>query len=313
VKAVTPLLAILCFWLTTLPARAQPAGQLLELKVPPFVVQYDARDAGLAREIGYRLAGSWQRVQRELPVMLPGKPVVLIAPSADDFYRTARGSVPHWGAALALSSRNIILLKSSRWASVQNDWSSLLSHELAHLAVHTLTQDFQVPRWFNEGLAVAVSGELDITRRAEIARALLTRHVFALSELEDLHSFSGNEARLAYTEAVLAVNYFVERFGKSAVVLLLTQVGQGRSFETAFHTATGVFLHDFESQWRRHLWSHYFYYILLGINSWIWGFILVLVLVAIVVVRRRNRKTRRRWEVEDEPYETESDFDPFDW
>ena len=59
-KAVTPLLAILCFWLTTLPARAQPAGQLLELKVPPFVVQYDARDAGLAREIGYRLAGSWQ-------------------------------------------------------------------------------------------------------------------------------------------------------------------------------------------------------------------------------------------------------------
>jgi hypothetical protein len=288
-------------------------GKLLELQSPPFTIQYDSRDSHLARDISYLLVSAWQRVERELPVRLPDHPVVLIAPSADDFYRIARGSVPHWGAAVALSDRNIILLKSSRWASVRNDWSSLLSHELAHLAVHTLARGFPVPTWLNEGIAVAVSGELDITRRSEIARALLTSKVFALDELEGLHSFSGTEARLAYSEAVLAVEYFRDRFGRSAVVLLLNQLGRGHSFDGAFQTATGESFAGFEKKWRRHLWKHYFYYILLGINSWIWGFILVLVIVAVIVVRRRNRRTHRRWEVEDGPGESESNFDPFDW
>ncbi|MBL7032618.1 MAG: hypothetical protein ISR91_00580 [Candidatus Delongbacteria bacterium] len=298
--------------LTFLQSVPAVADQLLQLQSPPFTIRYDARDTHLAREISYRLVGSWQRVQGELPVMLPERPVVRIAPSADDFYRVARGSVPHWGAALALSSLNMILLKSNRWASVNNDWSSLLSHELAHLAVYTLSKGFPVPTWLGEGIAVAVSGEVDITRRSEVARALLTGRIFSLNELERLHSMSGNEARLAYTEAVLAVNYFRERFGRSAVVLLLNQLAQGQSYERAFHTTTGEQPDRFEDKWRRHLWGHYFYYILLGINSWIWGFILVLVIVAIIIVRRRNRRTIRRWE-QEEPWEAESDFDPFDW
>ena len=245
--------------------------------------------------------------------MLPDNPKVIIAPSAEFFNREARGSIPHWGAALALSSRNTILLKSNRWASVSNDWSSLLSHELTHLAVFTLAGGFPVPTWLNEGLAVAVSGELDISRRSRIARSLLTRDLFDLDELEHLHSFSGTEAQLAYTEAVLAVNYFTDQFGKSAMVLLLNRLGQGLSFDVAFESTTGVYLYDFEKRWRRHLWGHYFYYILLGINSWIWGFILVLVIVSVVLIKRRNRRTHRKWEAEEDPREVESDFDPFDW
>ncbi len=303
------------FLLLPLAIKAAPTtdSNLLELQSPPFTVQYDSRDSHLARDITYLLVAAWQRVERELPVRLPDHPIVLIAPSADEFYRIARGSVPHWGAAVALSDRNIVLLKSNRWASVRNDWSSLLSHELAHLAVHTLARGFPVPKWLNEGIAVSVSGELDITRRSEIARALLTSRVFALDELEDLHSFSGTEARLAYSEAVLAVDYFRDRFGGSAMVLLLNQLGRGHPFEGAFQTATGESFAGFEKQWRRHLWKHYFYYILLGINSWIWGFILVLVIVAVIIVRRRNRRTRRRWEAEEDPREVESNFDPFDW
>lgn len=292
---------------------AKENSGLLELQSPPFTVQYDSRDSRMARDVSYLLVEAWQRVERELPVRLPDHPVIVIAPSADDFYRIARGSVPHWGAAVALSDRNIVLLKSGRWASVRNDWSSLLSHELAHLAVHNLSRGFPIPRWLNEGIAVSVSGELNITQRSEIARALLTGKVFALDELEDLHSFSGNEARQAYSQAVLAVDYFRERFGGSAMVLLLNQLGRGHPFDGAFQTATGESFAGFEKKWRRHLWKHYFYYILLGINSWIWGFILVLVMVAVIVVRRRNRRTHRRWEAEEDPWEVESNSDPFDW
>ncbi len=288
------------------------AWEYAELRRPPFTIRYVSRDAAFARWTAALLGQSLNKLKRDLGLEDVGRPVVVIAPDESEFLRLAGTRFPHWGAAMAAPDRNLILLKSPYWADVRRSWSSLTAHELTHLALYHITRGRPLPVWLNEGLAVYESDEMSMGRKAAVSRALLTRRLLPLGSLGRLYTMGAMDASLAYSEALLAVEFFLQRYGKAPLIYLLIQIGQNQDFEAAFRTVAHEDFSDFEKAWKHWLQRRYFFYFFMDVEMYVWTFILFLAVAAFVAVRLRKRSIEKRWREEEEEGEP-PDFDPFDW
>lgn len=295
------------------------AAETHTISVPPFTVQFDARDQAFAQFVSTTLTVWKQRLDDEFGYDDIRKPTVVIAASAEEFRRIGGASFPHWGAAMAAPDRNLILLKSPRWASIGKSWDSLIAHELTHLYLFHITRGHPIPTWLNEGLAVRMSLEITASRKAQFSKGILSGRLMPLSDLHRLYHLPGPQAQLGYTEAELAVEYFLERFGKTSLIQLLSGIDRGEDFSTVFAQVTGTEQATFEREWLKAMKRRFFFYAILDVNTYVWTGIVVLFLLAVWAVWRRNRKIRDRWKREEERYgytddaEEESDFNPFDW
>lgn len=135
---------------------------------------------------------------------------------------------------------------------VDSDWvEELVVHELAHMVFDEAVSNpyGYPPRWLNEGLAVYLTRGYDAGDRAQVAGAARTGTIMPLEGL--VGQFPTRAARfgLAYAESASAVDYFVETYGRSTLVELITSFADGRGIDEAFVAATGAPFLAFEDAW----------------------------------------------------------------
>jgi tetratricopeptide (TPR) repeat protein len=119
----------------------------------------------------------------------------------------------------------------------------VLAHEFTHALVYTLAPR-GVPSWLNEGLAAAL--EIEDLAWAE-ARVSQTAPV-ALSALQSSFGrLTGPEAQFAYATSAIAVRRLIDEVGGFSMALLLRDLGEGASFETAFQHRMQRSFADFEA------------------------------------------------------------------
>ena len=82
-----------------------------------------------------------------------GPPIrVILAPARSDLAR----NTPRWIGGFAVASAETLVLFPGRAPSYpHNSLDALLQHEVAHILIGRAAQGRYVPRWFNEGLAMA--------------------------------------------------------------------------------------------------------------------------------------------------------------
>lgn len=114
-----------------------------------------------------------------------------------------------------------------------------VTHELAHHAVKRLAHE-RVPGWFNEGLAVALAGGREVASLEEQLRTQLAVGTpkFSLAQLRPSLAALTDVRRvgLAYAQSYAAVKRAVDGRGWSAVQQVLTDVGGGTAFDSAFES-----------------------------------------------------------------------------
>ena len=176
----------------------------------------------------------------------------------------------------------------------------LLRHELTHLFVdHAAGGGGDVPRWFNEGLAMAVGREAGLGDRARVALAVIDDGNLPIARLDA--AFSGGEAQVhaAYALAGDLVRDLMARHGRDSAARILAGVARGERFRDAFFAVTGERLSDFETRY----WEHRTF-----VDRWIpvisssvllWGGISLLALAAIRRRRARDAARLARWGVEE--------------
>ncbi len=223
--------------------------------------------------------------------------VVLVAEGS----AAARAAAP-WIAGYAISGRGpgeIVLLPARADRYPDFGLESVLRHELTHLLVDRAAAGGDVPRWFNEGLAMAAGRASDLSDRARVALAVIDDGSLPLARLDA--AFSGGEAEVhsAYALAGDLVRKLMQRHGRDSAARILAGVARGERFRDAFRAVTGETLADFETSY----WEHRTF-----VDRWIpvisssvllWGGIAFLALAAIRRRRARDAERLARWGAEE--------------
>lgn len=191
----------------------------------------------------YRGLSEWYGASLRTPYSL------FFVPDKETMYRMTGGRTPHIGLGGMVTSRG-------GTAYVMSEASDLhtIAHELSHLFVRAKTRK-DVPRWFDEGLAVYLSTPTreDPFYRTRICRRVLELdRVFRWYEMErpdfDMLKYEGT-----YEIATSILIFLSEEFGevrlREALDLYAQRDFQG-NFAEALKQVCGIGIREMESQWQ---------------------------------------------------------------
>jgi hypothetical protein len=224
-----------------------------------------------------------------------GPPITVVLTPEDS--PVARAT-PSWVAGFADGARGVIVIFPSRTPPYPYDsMEALLHHEVAHVLIARAAPAAVIPRWFHEGLAMALERTWGIRDRSELALAVVggRRSLAALDA--DFRGSAGSAAR-AYGVSGALVDDLIKRHGPRFPARVLASVAAGAPFEDAFSGATAMSLAEAERVFWRETW---WYRVVPWLTS---SFALWMGIVALAVVARRRRAARRRllrerWEAEE--------------
>jgi hypothetical protein len=205
---------------------------------------------------------------------------------------------PSWVAGFADGDAGLIVIFPARTPSYPYDsMEALLHHEVAHVLIARAAPGATIPRWFHEGLAMALERTWGIRDRSELALAVVggRRSLAALDA--DFRGSAASAAR-AYGVAGAFVDDLITRHGRGFPARVLASLAAGIPFDDAFDRATAVSLAEAERVFWRESW---WYRVVPWLTS---SFAIWIAIVALAVIARRRRAARRRalrerWDAEE--------------
>jgi hypothetical protein len=221
---------------------------------------------------------------------------VLLAPENSNPAR----SVPPWIAGFAVETPEVVVIFPARSPSYPDaSLEDVLRHEVAHVLIGRASGGQSIPRWFNEGLAMAVERERRLQDQTQLLYQLVSGSRANLEELNTLFSGSQNDQTRAYALAGALVHDLIERHGSAVCRKILNRVRSGDSFDAAFKIETGSTLDEMQSDfWRRQrIWT--FWIPLITSSTALWLAVTMLAILAIYMRRRKNRQIEQAWEKEE--------------
>jgi hypothetical protein len=211
--------------------------------------------------------------------------------------------VASWIAGFAQQDNVVIFpLRSPRYPDSTLD--DVLRHEVAHVLIWRASSGRPIPRWFNEGLAMAAERPR-LLDQTQLFAFLASGARLTLRELDLL--FDGGEAdrARAYQLSRILVWDLLRKHGKDSGGRILGQVAQGASFETAFKNVIGQSTAAAEAEFFRTGRILTIWMPIVFSQEALWLGITLLAILAIWRKRKRGAEMRKRWDEED----TTSGFD----
>ncbi len=273
------------------------AGGVRGGEAPRLVFQAPAELRGAAASLADLGSAVLEPALQRTGLEEPGPPIlVLLAPESSPAARSA----PPWVSGYANGTSGVVVLMPARTSRYPDGGLvPLLQHEVAHVLIARAAQGGEVPRWFDEGLAMASSREWAFGDRARVALAVLTDARLPLARIDAAFAGGTGEVGSAYALARDLVRELLARHGQDAGARILARVARGERFKEAFLQATGESLAAFEtSYWsERTLWDRWVP--ILTSSALLWGGISLLALLAFQRRRARDLVILGRWEEEE--------------
>lgn len=268
--------------------QAAPHPPQLDIVAPPGL---EAAAKGLSRLDTARLV----TVMESVGLRDGGPPITVVLAPEDS--AVARNT-PAWVAGFADSARGEIVIFPARTPPYPYDsMEALLHHEVAHVLIARAAPAAEIPRWFHEGLAMALERTWSIRDRSELALAVIggRRSIAAVDA-----DFRGSEASVAraYGVAGAFVHDLINRYGPGFPARLLASQATGDPFDVAFSKATATSLAEAERVFWRDSWW-YRVVPLLTSSLAIWTVIIALAIVARRRRVRRRRALHERWDADE--------------
>jgi hypothetical protein len=204
--------------------------------------------------------------------------------------------VSPWIAGFAVGASNLVVLFPARSPSYPDDTlEDVLRHEVTHVLIWRASAGQPVPRWFNEGVAMAAERERGFRDQTQLLYSLVIGSATSLDELNRLFSGGQNEQIRAYALAGALVHDVLQRYGPGVCGDVLRRVSRGIPFDSAFRDATGSTPAEIDSEfWRRQrMWTTWVP--IITSSTIVWLAITLLALLAIYARRRKNRAIEKRW------------------
>lgn len=287
---------VLCLLLGTGTQAAEASTQrteAVELQVGDtrFVVDAARGMEGFVREVSQVVQASWPGVVDALDAPADERIFVHVERRLQDWFE--RESLPwvppEWAAGLAIGSRRTMLI-----APGNPEWASTTVHELVHLAVALAAGDQQVPKWFNEGIAVMLAEQWDLDRASLLLQAGVFGNFLTREELDTGWPRLSSKASLAYAQSFAIVRFGKQRHGDDVYQrILATMRSEQIPWPEAFVRVTGESQALFWDAWLEQATTRWRFVPLMTGAGLGWTMIAGL---AFVALRRRKRLARERLE-----------------
>jgi hypothetical protein len=211
------------------------------------------------------------------------------------------GMAEPWVAGVARPSERLIALRVDGAQRNLNALRSVYRHEAAHVLLHVATGG-NIPRWFQEGYAQAVSGTWDWNDGWRLQFLLARRGEAVIGDL-DRRFRSGIDPEATHLLSYTAVATLFDLAGEQGLEALFSSLRSGESFESSLRSVYGFTGSDFERRWRSQVLDRYGWLYLFTRTGLIWLSIAGLVLVLGVSRVRRDRERIRQMEREEQQAE----------
>lgn len=272
------------------------ASDYRAVSTPHFSFYFQVQDERLIRSLIVEAEGYRTEIVEDLGTDLEERTDVYLAPSASKYQEIQpTGEVPSWSVGVAYPGLNLIILKSPRATKRGHvDLKKVFKHEFAHVVVgRAFKGREEVPRWLNEGLAMYVSREWDLSRVSTMTRAVLSDSVIPLSEITQRFPQKAERAELAYSESFYLISFLISRYGKESFHRFIRSYGSGKGLRDVLMEVYGMRLEELEEEWGNHLRSRFSRIPIITSTTTLWFLVTV---VFIIVYLRRRREQRLKLE-----------------
>ena len=206
-------------------------------------------------------------------------------------------SVPPWVVGEAFGAESIVIYPQRIGAYPYDSLESVVTHEIAHLALSARAGGLPLPRWFHEGVATSVESRWELGTEL---RLLLAAHQDPA--IEDVAWLFTSDSQPATTTAYLLSTVLIDdvrrRHGAAVPGEIAARVADGSSFDEAFMAVTGE-TPDRSAALAWRMYRRFRWLPVLTSPSAVWGVILALSGVAFVARMRARRAKRAQWDEEE--------------
>jgi hypothetical protein len=222
--------------------------------------------------------------------------------------------LPEWGGGGAIGNDTIIVPVDKAYAFFSGDYFRITLHELVHIAINRAYGYIRVPRWFHEGMAMQLSGDINFDESIMLSRAIITKQLMSFDSIEIVNRFTSVQAQIAYSQSHYALQYMTRLYGYEILPELLDSAKNIRSFDSACVKVFGLTTKEFERIVTNDLIKRYKLIFIFSDFSLLWVGIFVLAILAFVMTQRRNQKRLQKMEKEEsEENDNEDEYAGTDW
>lgn len=207
--------------------------------------------------------------------------------------------LPEWGGGGAIGTDTVVIPLDRVSAFYEQDLNKTILHELVHIAITRLFGKIRVPRWFHEGIAMSLSGEISIEDQILLSQALLTRKMLPLDNIDFVNRFDHWKARLAYSQSHAVVRFLIDIYGIDMIPELINASRKTRRFEDACVQTFGLTTKEIENLFSKEMHKWYPLIMLGSDFSLFWLLVLFLSIIAWVVIRARKKIRKKEMELEE--------------
>ncbi|MBN2601949.1 MAG: hypothetical protein JXR87_08150 [Candidatus Marinimicrobia bacterium] len=225
---------------------------------------------------------------------------VYITDSQATFEQLAGSHLPYWTAAVTISPKQIIVLKSPGLINTTlRQYRETVEHEFIHLYQGFFIPLNITPAWFNEGLANYTSRPYDIQSRIILSRAIIKNRIIPLSKLVNFLEYNHLQAALAYAESSSLIEFLVVVYGERIIRDIFSDMAMTKDFSVTLQCLTDTDIDILEFRWKKYIISRYRWIFLLDIQYILWLIIPLLVIIVYFIKACRNKKIVQQWNIED--------------
>lgn len=267
-----------------------------------FVVMHNESE-NAARNIQKLSEKFYPKVTTDLGYTPRKKITIWFSRSRKDFNMAVGAPIQDWAAGAAYPLRARIVVRDPVLAKDRRlNLDRLVKHEIAHVVFGLyLGENLKnVPRWFNEGLAMYEAEEWSYGQYWIMLTGALGNSLMPFYELTEDFPEEERLARVAYAQSCSMVRFIVKKYGKDTLRQCISLLAQGRKMDEALAGSTGWSLVGLERKWLKSIKSRYKWISL--ITSWValWGFVVLILVLAYWRRKIKNRRIIQQWEEEDE-------------
>ena len=164
-----------------------------------------------------------------------------------------------------------------------------IPHEVSHIYLYRKIGDgyYNLPRWFNEGLASINENVINPDYLTLLYRADETNSLIPIDQLCASFPQTSSDFILSYAEAAYLTDFIYSKYGKEGIEAMLASYADGASCDGGVQEALGISLADLETQWKRATFSQASLQMenISGFTPWlvILGMILLIPIIMIII------------------------------